>query len=626
MVLAPATASAPESLSADALPDDALLEILSRLPELPCWWACELVAKRWCGLLRTQRSRFVLPDRIHTRTTLERVLRAARNSQAPMAELCLHAIRKADNGDALVPPPLWDAKLMNKLETLVLRSCDSLTALELTGPPVRFPKPTAVVDQLLISLASTPQLRLQRLDLSWIDAASTDALGRLFAAAAAPDGSADDIVAERLADQHTAMALILQHAAMPTADGLADALMTLRRERAARPSRGQVLECLRLGGCTQLTDDILADSLELLAPQLKELSLASCSALSPEAIASLLTSCASLTSLDLSQLRLTQATLRRCLSHPGLAGGLHTLRLAGHTTLSSSAFAFALTACEALTSIDFSASLIGDDALRDAANTPGLHRFPSRLKSVNLTECSALTDAGLRELCIIGQAGASLTHLAVGGVFTKLTAEAATVIAEACAKPNSGVHLTALEMTMCPFSTPGMVKLAESVGPNLETLDLSGSGDISEESLAALLRRSGPGCGPQLSTLRLRSCDRAVTDQLLASFLPRAHALQTLDVAYCVALTDMSAVFIASGSARALKALRHLDLTGCHRITHRGRDKLRRCATDGGAALLVVGLEDSDDEEDAAAGSSQASPVDQQMLDELAERLYVSVL
>jgi hypothetical protein len=75
----------------------------------------------------------------------------------------------------------------------------------------------------------------------------------------------------------------------------------------------------------------------------------------------------------------------------------------------------------------------------------------------------------------------------------------------------------------------------------------------------------------------LRSCAEAVTDELLAGFLPRAHAMQTLDVAHCTALTDMTARLIASGRARGLRALRHVDVTGCHRITAGGRRRL--CAS-----------------------------------------------
>ena len=56
-------------------------------------------------------------------------------------------------------------------------------------------------------------------------------------------------------------------------------------------------------------------------------------------------------------------------------------------------------------------------------------------------------------------------------------------------------------------------------------------------SPSQLLRRGGAGCGPRLRTLKLRSCDKAVTDALLAAFLPRAASLRTLDLGYCVALT-----------------------------------------------------------------------------------------
>ena len=46
---------------------------------------------------------------------------------------------------------------------------------------------------------------------------------------------------------------------------------------------------------------------------------------------------------------------------------LRRLGLAGHTGLPSRMFAHALCVCERLTAVDFSSSLIGDDAIRQAA-------------------------------------------------------------------------------------------------------------------------------------------------------------------------------------------------------------------------------------------------------------------
>ena len=145
---------------------------------------------------------------------------------------------------------------------------------------------------------------------------------------------------------------------------------------------------------------------------------------------------------------------------------------------------------------------------------------------------------------------------------------------------------------------PGLCSLAR-IGSQLTCLDLSGCGLLSEDALSQLLRRTGPGCGARLTVLKLRSCDRAVTDTLLASFLPRAHALARLDVAYCTALTDATAVLLATGRSRALRALRHVDLTGCRRLAPRGRARLRACALRGPPPLVrFTGLDDSDDELD----------------------------
>ena len=49
-----------------------------------------------------------------------------------------------------------------------------------------------------------------------------------------------------------------------------------------------------------------------------------------------------------------------------------------------------------------------------------------------------------------------------------------------------------------------------------------------------------------------------------------------------------------SGRARALAELRHLDITGCHRLTTRGRQRLRP-ADAAHSTLRVVGLDEEED-------------------------------
>ena len=120
------------------------------------------------------------------------------------------------------------------------------------------------------------------------------------------------------------------------------------------------------------------------------------------------------------------------------------------------------------------------------------------------------------------------------------------------------------------------------------------------------LGRSGPGCGPRLRVLSLRSCAEAVTDELLGGFLPRAAGLERLDVAHCSALTDLSAVLLGGLFRRGGRALRVVDLSGCFRIGHRGRAQLH--ALQRTAAVAFVGLDEDDDDDEGgsppAAGAS----------------------
>ena len=99
-----------------------------------------------------------------------------------------------------------------------------------------------------------------------------------------------------------------------------------------------------------------------------------------------------------------------------------------------------LCACEGLTSIDFSASLVSDDALRHAAVVTPSHL--AKLRRVALSECSAVTDDGMSELC--NAAGNSLRSLAVGGPFSPLGDATAVTIGKRCAAP-----LCRLEMPSC---------------------------------------------------------------------------------------------------------------------------------------------------------------------------------
>lgn len=138
------------------------------------------------------------------------------------------------------------------------------------------------------------------------------------------------------------------------------------------------------------------------------------------------------------------------------------------------------------------------------------------------------------------------------------------------------------------------------ISSHLEVLDLADSPTLPTEALAAILRRTGPGCGARLRVLTLRACALAVTDDLLAGFLPRAHGLRSLDLTLCSSITDLTAMCLANARSRALKHLRHLDITGCERLTARGWEKLRRTAhaSAGGAEaeMQLTGYDPTNEE------------------------------
>ena len=588
------------------VPDELIVLIFRLLAvnavEDAAWSACAFVCTRWSRLIRANRTTFSIslrnfvPETLKTlqdRATIReyhrlgRALAAAEISEQPIRSFAIQY------GAPHLAPARWSENLIARLARLLGGAAHSLIALELTGPEDRYGKAPASLDPVFSALLRERPKALQRLDLSRNAAVSGRVLSDFLKAVTAPPAAGE-------ATQPSCQPL-----ATPAHSHMAEQPHGLQpghhqRQQPCAPREHPVgLRTLRLCGHSAGIDDwTLSHELAQAAPQLTELSLAHCDSLSAGAVAALVGShCLRLASLDLSYLRLTRAALRTCLAPEALRRGLRSLALAGFTSLPADAFAEALCACEGLTAIDFSASLLSDAALRAAATSAPTHL--STLRQVRFTECSALTDSGVHELASC--AGGALRMLALGGAFSPLGNASAASIAQRCAAP-----LRTLELRACrSLGLAGLEALA-SVGSHLAHLDLSDSPDLAEDALGAILRRTGPGCGARLRALILRSCATAVTDAILAGFLPRAHGLRTLDVAHCTALTDLSAIAIASGRARALRHLAHLDVNGCGRFTFaRGQPALlrARAAAAAGATQmrLVHSFEDFEEEEASLA-------------------------
>lgn len=581
-------------LAIDRLADDVVLRILLQLPELECWAACELVCRGWRALVRDNRTRIAVTvpfssvDRVSWQlggaddgdgdgdgpqqkaSLLMRALMAAGRSAQPLVEL------RVNCASSHVTPRFWSNREIKAFTQVVKDAASSLEVLEVTGPAGFFPSASHASGRRREPISESRELDpalealfeaacesedraspLRHMDVSWTDAASGSRIGELL-----------------------------------TCCG--------------------TMEALRLGGCTTLHELQFHDGVENVKPHLRELLLPSCYSGKVDAPVALFSTSfsshggattvdappvdalsqdvrgafASLTALDLSQVRFTPRGLQEVFrTNPPLCKRLRRLGLAGHTGLPSRMFAHALCVCERLTAVDFSSSLIGDDAIRQAAIDAPSHL--AQLAEVDLTECSSITDHGVAELCTA--AGPTLRALALGGAFSPLSDEAAIALGKRCSAPLARLTMRAKQLN------EGLVALAP-IAASLDVLDLCGCDSLQREPLGRVLPRTGPGCGARLRVLRLRSCADAVTDDLLADFLPRAHSLEELDVAYCTKLTDMACVLLASGRARALRKLRRLDVTGCHRFTERGRRQLQGTYP----PAVLIGAEDDEEEMGAA--------------------------
>ena len=213
------------------------------------------------------------------------------------------------------------------------------------------------------------------------------------------------------------------------------------------------------------------------------------------------------------------------------------------------------------------------------------------LESICLTECSGVTDAGIKELI---ECSSKLHSVALGGPFSPITDEIYEPMCAMCyslrnlrlwmndaAGGWSHTRIEAMLKTHVERRNP----MASDFLRSLDELDLSGSRDATSRVLDVFLNRRS-GVGPSLRVLRLREC-LELTDQSLAPVFLNVANLVTLDLGRCVKLTNLTVRLIGSGRARALRKLHTLDVSGCTRITQEGRNELARI-------LPVVVTDESD--------------------------------
>ncbi|KAJ4454857.1 putative D-alanine--D-alanine ligase [Paratrimastix pyriformis] len=119
-----------------------------------------------------------------------------------------------------------------------------------------------------------------------------------------------------------------------------------------------------------------------------------------------------------------------------------------------------------------------------------------------------------------------------------------------------GPKLLDLDVALCTAILDGAVKTIAEKCPNLRRLVLDSCREVGDPGLTELAAHC-----PRLEYLDLWNC-RLITDAGLTKVIMGCPGLTHLDVHCCTELTDRGVALIGS-----LTQLRHLDLTGCPRVT-----------------------------------------------------------
>eukprot|EP00873_Tetraselmis_striata_P042723 jgi/Tetstr1/462987/TSEL_007928.t1 len=345
------------------------------------------------------------------------------------------------------------------------------------------------------------------------------------------------------------------------------------------------LTSLSLAKCSSLSDEVMAS----LPPRLQSLSLEGCSQLTDAGVAALGRLASSMQRLDLSRVwQLTDDALPAL----GALTALESLNLSFCDQLTAGGLTH-LTGASCLTALDLhGCSNIGDAGVMALAP---LRRMASLAvggcPGLNLAAAYKLTKAG----CVATAALPSLTSLrltygwgisdpgleALSGLsaLTELDLTEDRNISDAGLAHLGALPLASLTLERCRYvSSAGLADLAPRLGASLRRLNLTGCPEIGAAGLAALAACSGlevlalGGCGgvtdaavtalpPSLRSLAVPNCKR-LTDEGLASLGGRLCALVALELSGCEQVTDAGMSHLAG-----LAHLRMLGLEGCERVS-----------------------------------------------------------
>ncbi|KAK9790478.1 putative F-box domain-containing protein [Seiridium cardinale] len=180
----------------------------------------------------------------------------------------------------------------------------------------------------------------------------------------------------------------------------------------------------------------------------------------------------------------------------------------------------------------------------------------TRVERLTLTNCTALTDAGLMALV---QNSPHLLALDISQD-DKITEQSVFAIAENCPK------LQGLNVTNCKrISNESMMKLAERCR-YIKRLKLNDCDQLNDNSIMAFANNC-----PNILEIDLHSC-RNIGNEPATALLARGQSLRELRLANCDLIDDSA--FLSLPSNKMYEHLRILDLTCCARLTDRAVEKI----------------------------------------------------
>lgn len=292
------------------------------------------------------------------------------------------------------------------------------------------------------------------------------------------------------------------------------------------------LATLEVELCMQLSNSAVKHLAAGLAGSntLKRLNLAGCRRIGDEGLLAVAKSCSRLTELNVRQCdKLTDVSVRAVTHH---CLELEVLNLEDVYEASHKVFVF--------------------DQEGDGRGVVEKH-LARKLKDVDLTGCSGLTDLALGHLC---HRAKQLRAITLSSCATITDLALTWMREDMLDKSRCGEWLEHVDVSYCPQLSPHAVCELVVQCPRLTSLNLSGCVHLSDETLVSIV----DACN-KLVRLEVGFC-RELTDVAVCTVAARL-SLEELNLARCVKVTDESMLEVAS----QFTVLRKLNVSACKKLT-----------------------------------------------------------